>query len=91
MIVSGTSIERYADPMGTNRWPIETCRNVFGDIGTFHRTAAATAARMDGAVIASIDGVLQPQMVRIKEPDRERRPRRGARPSPTRRGWDRDT
>ncbi|WP_256686892.1 hypothetical protein [Halococcus qingdaonensis] len=69
-IVSGTSVEGYADPMGANRWPVERCASVFGDIEAFHAAAATTADRMDGAVIASIDGVLQERLVRLKDLDR---------------------
>ena len=69
-VVSGTSVEEYADPMGANRWPVERCASVFGDIEAFHTAARATAQRMDGAVVASIDGVLQERMVRLKDPSR---------------------
>jgi diadenylate cyclase len=71
VVVSGTSVEEYADPMGANRWPVERCASVFGDIETFHTAAATTAERMDGAVVASIDGVLQERMVRLKDPSRQ--------------------
>lgn len=70
-LVSGPSVEEYADPMGTNRWPVERCGSVFGDIEAFHAAAATTAGRMDGAVVASIDGALQERMVRLKDPSRE--------------------
>jgi diadenylate cyclase len=70
VVVSGTSVEEYADPMGANRWPVERCGSVFGDIEAFHEAATATAERMDGAVVATIDGVLQERMVRLKDPSR---------------------
>lgn len=70
-LVSGPSVEEYADPMGANRWPVERCASVFGDIEAFHAAAATTAERMDGAVVASIDGVLQERMVRLKDPSRQ--------------------
>ena len=70
-IVSGTSVEDYADPMGSNQWPVRMCRNVFGDIEDFYQAALTVSTTTDGAVIASIDGVLQEQMVRIKDPSRE--------------------
>jgi hypothetical protein len=70
-VVSGTDVEEYADPMGANRWPVETCRDVFGGTGRFYAGAATVASEMDGAVIASIDGVLQEQMVRLKDLPRE--------------------
>jgi len=66
-IVSGASLAEYADPMGANRWPIETCRSVSDDIEPFYEAAARVASEGDGAVLASIDGVLLPQMVRLKD------------------------
>lgn len=70
-IVSGTSIEDYADPMGANQWPVEICGNIFGHIDDFYRAAATVSTSMDGAVVASIDGALLEQMVRIKDPSRQ--------------------
>ena len=66
-IVSGTSVEGYADPMGTNYWPVEICQTVFGDLDRFYDAASRVAFESDGAVIASIDGVLQHRMVRLKD------------------------
>lgn len=66
-IVSGTSVEAYADRMGTNHWPTEICRNVFGNADRFYEAASQVALDADGAVIASIDGVIQRQMVRLKD------------------------
>ncbi|WP_205250442.1 hypothetical protein [Halococcus salsus] len=67
VIVSGTSVEEYADPMGRNRWPIETCQNIFGNSEEFYRAASTVSGTMDGAVVASIDGALLEQMVRVKD------------------------
>jgi hypothetical protein len=69
-IVSGTSVEAYADPMGTNAWPTEICRHVTEDINAFYGAASRVAFEADGAVIASIDGVIQRPMVRLKDPSR---------------------
>lgn len=66
-IVSGVSLTEYADPMGTNRWPTEICRTISDDIEPFYEAAARVASEADGAVLASIDGVLLPQMVRLKD------------------------
>ena len=71
VIVAGSSVDQYADPMGTNRWPVDVCPNVFGDIDRLHAAISDVAAENDGAVIASIDGVVQRQMVRIKDLSRE--------------------
>lgn len=53
--------------MGSNRWPVDVCRTVSGHIDRFYAAAATVATETDGAVIASIDGVLQERMVRLKD------------------------
>jgi hypothetical protein len=65
-IVSGSSVEGYADRMGTNCWPTDVCRTVTEDVDRFYKAASRVAHSSDGAVIASIDGVVQRQMVRLK-------------------------
>jgi diadenylate cyclase len=70
-ITSGTSIETFADPMGVNYWPTDVCRNVLDGVDRFYQAAVGVASEADGAVVASIDGVLQPQMVRLKDPSPE--------------------
>jgi hypothetical protein len=66
-IVSDTSVESYADPMGLDRWPTEVCKTVFGDIDRLYEAASRVAFDADGAVVASIDGVIQRRMVRLKD------------------------
>lgn len=66
-IVSAPSVEGFADPMGNNRWPVDTCRNVFEDQDAFHRAAETVAHGCDGAVVASVDGVILEQMVRLRD------------------------
>ncbi len=67
VIVSGDSVDEYADPMGDNRWDTERCESVFDDVDEFHRTVLTTATECDGAVIVSVDGVILPQMVRLRD------------------------
>jgi hypothetical protein len=66
-IVTGPSVEKFADPMGQNYWPTDRCRDVCADLGTFYRTAKDVSRSRDGAVIVSIDGVVQDQMVRFTD------------------------
>lgn len=67
VVVSGSSVEGYADPMGDNRWPVEDCPVVSGDIDSFYEAAAEVAVSRDGAVVVSVDGVLLEQMVRFRD------------------------
>lgn len=64
-VVTGPSVERFADPMGRNRWPIDRCRNVCLDLQNFFETAQNVARSRDGAIVISVDGVVQRQMVRF--------------------------
>jgi diadenylate cyclase len=66
-IVSGCSLRDYADAMGNNYWPVKESRHVLDDITSFYATAKEVAAALDGAVVISVDGVIQPQMVRFRD------------------------
>ncbi|GAB3674694.1 hypothetical protein [Halopiger thermotolerans] len=66
-VVTGPSIERFAEPMGRNRWPVDRCRDVCLDLQNFFETAREVARSRDGAVIVSVDGVVQEQMVRVTD------------------------
>ncbi len=67
-VVAGRSIGGFADPMGGNRWPTERCRDLSHDIDEFYDVAENVALRNDGAVVVSVDGVVQEQMVRFRDP-----------------------
>lgn len=67
VIVAGTSVADYADPMGANRWPVDQCRIVEPGNGGFFEAASEVAFEADGAVIVSVDGVVMEQMVRLKD------------------------
>jgi hypothetical protein len=69
VVVSGTHVREYADPLGENRWPVDVCEVVTHDLNSFVEAARAVAFERDGAVIVSGDGTVQEQMVRIKSPD----------------------
>jgi len=68
VLVSGTHTGDYADPLGENVWPVETCRVVTDDLDAFVDAAESVAFARDGAVVVSADGTIQEQMVRIKSP-----------------------
>ncbi|MDZ5811459.1 diadenylate cyclase [Halorubrum sp. AD140] len=65
VLVAGTSIDEYADPIGSNRWPVEECTVV--DHESFFETARTVALNRDGAVIITVDGTIHEQMVRLKD------------------------
>lgn len=65
-VVASTSLREYADAMGNNRWPIDRSHNVFDDVDAFNEAAERVAVRRDGAVVISVDGEIQEQMVRFK-------------------------
>ncbi|WP_137288218.1 diadenylate cyclase [Natronorubrum halophilum] len=66
-VVTGPSVANFADPMGRNRWPTDRCRDVCLDIQTFFETAREVAMNRDGALVISVDGVVQEQMVRFRD------------------------
>jgi hypothetical protein len=68
VLVAGVHAGDYADPLGENQWPVETCRIVDNDLDTFVDAARNVAFERDGAVLVSTDGTVQEQMVRIKSP-----------------------
>lgn len=67
LIVAGTSVEGYADPMGDNCWPVDRCATVFGDLDVFFQIAREVAIECDGAVVISADGAILKQMVRVHD------------------------
>jgi DNA integrity scanning protein DisA with diadenylate cyclase activity len=67
VVVSGTSIDRYADSMGDNRWPVDDCRQVRADHDAFYEAARTVARERDGAVVVTVDGTVHEQMVRLKD------------------------
>ena len=66
VVVTGVHSGQYADPLGENTWPTETCRVVTDDLDRFVEAARTVGLTRDGAVIISTDGTIQKQMVRIK-------------------------
>ena len=65
-LVCGPSVAPYADPMGANRWPEDSVRDPFADATGFAEAAREVAHTCDGAVIVSVDGVVNPQLVRFR-------------------------
>lgn len=64
-IIGRTSVAGFADPMGTNRWPVEACANVFAD--ALCESARSVAFNCDGAVIVNKDGTIEEDMMRLTQ------------------------
>jgi hypothetical protein len=68
VVVDDANYGEYADPLGTNRWPTDTCRVATDDIESFVTAVKEVAFSCDGAVVVMVDGTVQEQMVRIRSP-----------------------
>ena len=66
VVVTGGRIGPYADPLGGERWPVESARKLPADLSAAARAAHDVALERDGAVLVTADGTLQPRMVRVK-------------------------
>ena len=66
-VVTGPTVADFADPMGRNTWPTDRCRDVCLDLEAFYETAREVAMTRDGALVVSVDGVVQRQMVRFTD------------------------
>ena len=66
VVVTGVHAGDYADPLGENTWPTDTCQVVTEDLDGFVEEARTVGRTRDGAVTVSTDGTIQRQMVRIK-------------------------
>jgi len=73
-LIAGRSVDDYADPMGANRWPVESCRNILDDIDRCYEAVEAVAHARDGGVVVGIDGTVLEQMVRFRNVTTEELP-----------------
>jgi DNA integrity scanning protein DisA with diadenylate cyclase activity len=53
--------------MGNNQWPVEGSRDVLEDVDSFYEATKEVARTRDGAVVISVDGIIQEQMVRFRD------------------------
>ncbi|WP_178917887.1 diadenylate cyclase [Natronomonas gomsonensis] len=65
-VVSGPTVGTHADAMGNNRWPDADSRDVLADVDAFYEATTEVARTRDGAVVVSVDGVVQEQLVRFR-------------------------
>jgi hypothetical protein len=67
VVVERDSTAAFADPIGSNRWPVEDCSSVFAPAGALFETARSVAVTCDGAVVVHSDGTIRPEMVRLRQ------------------------
>ena len=68
VVVVDANYDDYADTLGTNRWPVDSCQVATDDIDSFVTAAEEVAFSYDGAVVIMIDGTVQERMVRVRSP-----------------------
>ena len=65
-VIGDSDYGAYADPMGDNRWPRDTCRSVF-DEDALAAAAESVSVAQDGGVVVAVDGEVEGQMVRFRD------------------------
>lgn len=65
-VVVGPSVHSYADAMGDSRWPDKAVRDPFEDSDAFSEATHKVAHSRDGAVVVSVDGLVNRQLVRFR-------------------------
>ena len=68
LVVADADVGSFVDPLGGNRWPVETCRVVTDSEEDFLDAARQVALHRDGAIVVTVDGTIQEQMVRVRGP-----------------------
>ena len=65
-VIGDSDYGAYADPMGDNRWPRDTCPSVFDGDALADAAESVSVAR-DGGVVVGVDGEVESQMVRFRD------------------------
>jgi diadenylate cyclase len=65
-VIGDSDYGAYADPMGDNRWPRDTCLSVF-DEDALAAAAESASVAQDGGVVVAVDGEIEAQMVRFRD------------------------
>jgi hypothetical protein len=65
-LIADRGYGNYADPMGANHWPVERCQHI-DETDDFYEALGEVAFENDGAIVVSVDGVVQRQMVRFRD------------------------
>ncbi|EMA59104.1 diadenylate cyclase [Halorubrum lipolyticum] len=65
-VVADRDYGDYADPMGDNRWPRESCPTALAE-DCFVETVESVSRQQDGGVVVAVDGEIEAQMVRFRD------------------------
>ncbi|EMA65016.1 diadenylate cyclase [Halorubrum kocurii] len=65
-VVADRDYGEYADPMGDNRWPRESCPTAFAE-AEFVDAVESVSLEQDGGVVVAVDGEIEAQMVRFRD------------------------
>ena len=65
-VVVGPGYGSFADPMAKDAWPADPPPHPIEDEKPFFEQLTEVAYTCDGAVVLSVDGVVQPQLVRFR-------------------------
>jgi len=65
-VVGDRDYGAYADPMGNNRWPRDTCPSAFDEDALIDAVETVSVER-DGGIVVAVDGEIESQMVRFRD------------------------
>ena len=65
-VVGDCDYGSYADPMGDNRWPRDTCASAFDEDALIEAVERVSVER-DGGIVVAVDGEIESQMVRFRD------------------------
>ena len=65
-VIADRDYGAYADPMGDNHWPRDSCASVF-DEDAFINAAGTVSVEQDGGIVVAVDGEIEEQMVRFRD------------------------
>jgi hypothetical protein len=65
-VVADRDYGDYADPMGDNRWPRESCPTAFAE-DSFVEAVESVSRDQDGGIVVAVDGEIEAQMVRFRD------------------------
>lgn len=65
-VIADRDYGAYADPMGDNHWPRESCPSVFAE-DSFVDASERVSVAQDGGIVVAVDGEIESQMVRFRD------------------------
>ena len=65
-VVGDRDYGSYADPMGNNRWPRDSCASAYDEDALIDAVETVSVER-DGGIVVAVDGEIESQMVRFRD------------------------